>query len=131
MSSTKLFQNLYSHQYITFRYVGTPIECWLPQTYSGQWGQYAESYCFMAQTYWYSDNEQTMISGDTHPDHRISYYQWSGWYFAAAGAVCLLPHILWNFLQSDNKTSAVSICDEILEYQYLKALLLYLFNGRR
>uniref|UniRef100_A0A8R1DUP9 Innexin n=1 Tax=Caenorhabditis japonica TaxID=281687 RepID=A0A8R1DUP9_CAEJA len=77
--------------------VGSTIECWLPQTYSSDWGQFSENYCFLKDTYWYPNHEPMHDIPESHKEaHRLSYYQWSSMYLAVCGLIFMIPKFLWN-----------------------------------
>ncbi|KIH69597.1 hypothetical protein ANCDUO_00061 [Ancylostoma duodenale] len=41
-----------------FRYVGSPIQCWMPMEFKGGWEQYAEDYCFIQNTFFVPFHEE-------------------------------------------------------------------------
>ncbi|CAI2351686.1 unnamed protein product [Caenorhabditis sp. 36 PRJEB53466] len=92
--------------------VGSAIECWLPQTYSGEWGEYAENYCFLKDTYWYPSAEPMNDIPEFHKEkHRLGYYQWTSMYLTVAGLVFMLPKFLWKFSQSATDLPLSYFCD--------------------
>ncbi|EFO93859.1 hypothetical protein CRE_09875 [Caenorhabditis remanei] len=93
-------------------YVGSAMECWVPQTYSGEWGEFAENYCFLKDTYWYPVKEEMIEIPDYHKErHRLSYYQWSSMYMAMAGIAFMIPKFLWKMAQSYTDMSLIYFCD--------------------
>lgn len=95
-----------------FSYVGSPIECWLPQTYNNQWAQFSENYCFLKDTYWYPTHEPMGQITITHKeDHRLRYYQWSCMYFAIAAVVCIIPKIFWRLSQNFTDIPILYFCE--------------------
>lgn len=93
-------------------YVGSAMECWVPQTYSGEWGEFAENYCFLKDTYWYPSQEIMTDIPEYHKErHRLSYYQWSSMYMAMAGIAFMIPKFLWKMAQSYTDMSLIYFCD--------------------
>lgn len=93
-------------------YVGSAMECWVPQTYSGEWGEFAENYCFLKDTYWYPSQELMSDIPEYHKErHRLSYYQWSSMYMAMAGIAFMIPKFLWKMSQSYTDMSLLYFCD--------------------
>ncbi|EGT57169.1 hypothetical protein CAEBREN_07379 [Caenorhabditis brenneri] len=93
-------------------YVGSAMECWVPQTYSGEWGEFAENYCFLKDTYWYPSKEIMSDIPEYHKErHRLSYYQWSSMYMAMAGIAFMIPKFLWKMSQSYTDMSLIYFCD--------------------
>lgn len=93
-------------------YVGSAMECWVPQTYSSEWGEFAENYCFLKDTYWYPSHEVMKNIPDYHKEqHRLSYYQWSSMYMAMAGIAFMIPKFLWKMSQSYTDMQLMYFCD--------------------
>ncbi|CAL2048890.1 unnamed protein product [Caenorhabditis brenneri] len=93
-------------------YVGSPMDCWIPRTYSGQWSQFAENYCFLKDTYWYPSAELFQEVPEYHKErHRLSYYQWSSMYMALAGIAFMIPKFLWKMSQSYTDMDLIYFCD--------------------
>lgn len=93
-------------------YVGSAMECWVPQTYSGEWGEFAENYCFLKDTYWFPSKEIMSDIPDYHKEeHRLSYYQWSSMYMAMAGIAFMIPKFLWKMCQSYTDLPLIYFCD--------------------
>ncbi|CAA92633.2 Innexin-8 [Caenorhabditis elegans] len=93
-------------------YVGSAMECWLPQTYSGDWGEFAENYCFLKDTYFYPRQQSMTDIPMYHKErHRLTYYQWSSMYLAVAGIAFMIPKFLWRLSQSTTDMPVVYFCD--------------------
>ncbi|CAO4374000.1 unnamed protein product [Caenorhabditis nigoni] len=93
-------------------YVGSAMECWVPQTYSGEWGEFAENYCFLKDTYWFPSKEVMSDIPEYHKEeHRLSYYQWSSMYMAMAGLAFMIPKFLWKMSQSYTDLPLIYFCD--------------------
>ncbi|CAJ0578968.1 unnamed protein product, partial [Mesorhabditis spiculigera] len=45
------------------QYVGSAMQCWFPQEYSGSWMEYVHDYCFIQNTYYVAFND-TNVSDD-------------------------------------------------------------------
>jgi hypothetical protein len=75
--------------------LGQPIQCWLPAEFRGQWERYAESYCFVEDTYFVPFN-QTNFPQDDHHNLELHYYQWVPFFFVTQALLFLLPQLARN-----------------------------------
>ena len=61
VDDSDLYKNLkssFATNKMRFRYVGTPIQCWMPTEFKGGWEQYAEDYCFIQNTFFIPFEEE-------------------------------------------------------------------------
>ncbi|KAL3308789.1 hypothetical protein Ciccas_012674, partial [Cichlidogyrus casuarinus] len=73
-----------------------PFQCWSPQHFSRAWEEYAESYCWVANTY-YVDYSKTIPLDRTNV---LLYYQWAAILFVAQAVLFYLPCLIWRQLQN-------------------------------
>uniref|UniRef100_A0AC34QBQ3 Innexin n=1 Tax=Panagrolaimus sp. JU765 TaxID=591449 RepID=A0AC34QBQ3_9BILA len=76
---------------------GKPLECLVPDLFSGAWEQYAEQYCFAQDTY-YIPMKSTVADVDPteRREKRISYYQWVPFFLLISAGCFRLPSLLWK-----------------------------------
>lgn len=58
------------------QYVGAPIQCWVPAEFTGPWESYAESYCFIKNTYFLPLTDHIPDDYNKRDAREIGYYQW-------------------------------------------------------
>ena len=59
------------------QYFGTPIQCWAPSEFKKGWIEYAEDYCFIANSYHVPfDQFHLPKRGDPARGDHHSYYRW-------------------------------------------------------
>ncbi|KAL7070836.1 hypothetical protein ACQ4LE_010007 [Meloidogyne hapla] len=78
---------------------GKPIECLVPDIFSGAWEQYAENYCWAQDTYFVAPS--TFVENISKVDRgqrRISYYQWVPFFLLMEAACFRLPYLLWSYM---------------------------------
>lgn len=82
------------------QYVGKPIQCWVPAEFDkGKgWEKYAESYCFVENTYFLQPTEEFPVDPADRTDKEINYYQWVPIILALQALMFYLPRMLWNML---------------------------------
>ncbi|KAL3311444.1 hypothetical protein Ciccas_009973 [Cichlidogyrus casuarinus] len=80
------------------QYVGKPIQCWVPQSFSRGWEEYAENYCWVANTYFASLNKSQLPPEEERAEHLIGYYQWAPVILAMQALLIYLPCLIWRLL---------------------------------
>ncbi|CAJ0955292.1 unnamed protein product, partial [Mesorhabditis belari] len=74
---TTIIIALFSMGLTARQYVGTPLQCWVPQQFSDAWEQYAENYCFVYNTYWVNPDSQIPGNVQDRIASQLIYYQWA------------------------------------------------------
>lgn len=77
------------------QYVGKPIQCWIPQEFTRGWEEYAENYCWVANTYFAALWKRLPLVPDRRSSHLV-YYQWAPIVLAAQALLFYLPCFLWR-----------------------------------
>ncbi|CAI2732760.1 unnamed protein product [Schistosoma spindalis] len=77
------------------QYVGKPIQCWIPQEFTRGWEEYAENYCWVANTY-FAPVENRLPPVPDRRESLLVYYQWAPIVMAAQALLFYLPCLLWR-----------------------------------
>ena len=86
-------------------YVGHVIECWCPAEFTASHKAYANTICWVSNTY-YVPFSRHIPTDDNTPRQMISYYQWVPFILLMQGLLCYVPRMVWKFL---NKLSGKGI----------------------
>ncbi|OWF42365.1 innexin unc-7-like [Mizuhopecten yessoensis] len=78
------------------QYVGEPIQCWCPAEFAKFHVSYANSYCWIKNTYSVPFDEILPVEDVEREDTEIEYYQWVPLIFVFMAFLFYLPKIFWK-----------------------------------
>ena len=58
------------------QYVGNPINCWCPAHFTGTYVAYAQSYCWVKNTYYIPMDSPIPVDREHRDTEELTYYQW-------------------------------------------------------
>jgi len=80
------------------QYVGEPIQCWVPAHFTGSHESYANSYCWVKNTYYLPFEEY--IPGDGLARNHLPYYQWVPLILLLQALFFYMPIMIWRTLNA-------------------------------
>ncbi len=80
------------------QYVGNPIQCWVPAQFRPFWEKYAETYCFVQNTYYLPLDHQIPQDYSKRDNLQIGYYQWVPIILVFQAMMFCIPVIFWRAL---------------------------------
>ncbi|VDN18813.1 unnamed protein product, partial [Dibothriocephalus latus] len=75
--------------------LGKPIQCWIPQEFTRGWEEYAENYCWVANTY-FAMVDKKLPPDVERPRLQLVYYQWAPIELAVQALLFCLPCLIWR-----------------------------------
>ena len=105
---TPIFMLIAALTLMASQYVGQPIQCWFPAQFTDTWEAYAESYCYIKNTYHlplrnpnrtqFKDNPYPYIpkSYGKRGELEINYYQWIPIVLVMQSVLFMLPCMMWR-----------------------------------
>nr|AFC34078.1 INX17 [Hirudo verbana] len=93
----------------TKQFVGVPISCWCPAQFTPSHREYADTVCWVSNTYY-------LLTDEEIPKERLStekkkqvvcYYQWAPLILIFQAILSFIPCQIWRFL---NQRSGVNLC---------------------
>ncbi|VDO20424.1 unnamed protein product [Haemonchus placei] len=81
-------------------YVGEPMQCWVPNQWTGTWEAFSESYCFVENTYFVPMNHSNLPPADTREGREMIYYQWVPFILSLMALFFYIPRGVWNIFSS-------------------------------
>uniref|UniRef100_A0AC35TPG7 Innexin n=1 Tax=Rhabditophanes sp. KR3021 TaxID=114890 RepID=A0AC35TPG7_9BILA len=101
------------------QYIGSPIQCWMPQEFRSSWESYAEDVCFIKNTFYIPINEGIPESFDERENAQIGYYQWVPICLALQAIMFFIPNYVWKTL---HKQSGLDLDTVITEARSLRGM---------
>ena len=80
------------------QYVGQPIQCWVPAQFTKPWEHYAETYCYIKNTYFLPLNNNIPHDFGDRDNKEIGYYQWVPIVLVIQACLFHLPCTFWTLL---------------------------------
>ena len=93
------------------QYVGKPITCWVPKEFTGSHKKYANSYCWVKNTYFLPLEEEIPKHHEDDKRREIIYYQWMPFILLSMAFMFYLPHFVWKSFNSKSGVDADNILD--------------------
>ena len=82
----------------TKQYVGDPINCWVPAHFTGNHEEYANSYCWIKNTYFLPFEDYIPKRGEQRD--MIPYYQWVPIILLFSALLFYIPRLAWRSLSN-------------------------------
>lgn len=108
--------------------MGDPIHCWHPAelTKEDWFAEYAESYCWVANTYYVFFTEELFpVNTEERKDREITYYQWVPIILCFQAFLYKMPNVVWKLMHSNsglNLNKLVKMADESQLYNPIERL---------
>lgn len=101
----------------TKQYVGDPINCWVPAHFTGNWEEYANSYCWIKNTYYLPFEDYIPKEHEEEKRDMIPYYQWVPLILLTQALLFYLPRITWRSLNNKTAIDVDNIVDQANAFQ--------------
>lgn len=82
------------------QYVGTPINCWMPQHFTGSHSAYTNAYCWVRNTYYLPYEEHIPKRHEDHRRQMVTYYQWMPFILLGQALLFYFPSAVWHSLNA-------------------------------
>ncbi|KAK2154474.1 hypothetical protein LSH36_268g02028 [Paralvinella palmiformis] len=102
----------------TGTYVGNRIDCWCPAQFTGTHVAYANSICWIKNTYYVPISYEVDLPKHDDPNKKmINYYQWVPMILLAQALMCYFPSIVWRVLCRRSGLNVAAVMDAAIAGQ--------------
>jgi innexin len=101
----------------TKQYAGDQIDCWVPAQFKASYEKYADSYCWIAGSWYIPMNKEFPLSDPEKKQNRIKYYQWVPFLLLFQALLFYIPRIIWRCLSIRSGLNLVNLIDASLKYE--------------
>ena len=100
-------------------YIGTPITCWVPAEFHHSHIKYANSYCWVRDTYYLPWEDRVPRPAESQHSRVIPYYQWVPFILLIQALAFYFPSIVWHGFNDKAGVDADNILETAQTFQAL------------
>jgi hypothetical protein len=101
----------------TKQYAGDPIDCWVPAQFKASYEKYADSYCWIAGSWYTPMDKELPLSERERRQNRIRYYQWVPFLLLFQAILCYIPRIIWRSFNVRSGLDMINLVDAAIKYE--------------
>jgi innexin len=101
----------------TKQYAGDPIDCWVPAQFKASYEKYADSYCWIAGSWYTPMDKELPLNERERRNQRIRYYQWVPFLLLFQAILCYIPRIIWRSFNVRSGLDLVNLVDAAIKYE--------------
>lgn len=97
----------------TKQFVGEPIACWCPAHFTDSHRSYANTMCWISNTFYVPFDQRIPENLDSHWRERkmVSYYQWVPLIMLSMSLLAFMPCLVWRFLNMRSGIDVTGLLD--------------------
>ncbi len=92
-------------------------DCWVPAQFKASYEKYADSYCWIAGSWYTPMDKELPLDDRERKQHRIRYYQWVPFLLLFQAILCYIPRIIWRSLNVRSGLDLVNLVDAAIKYE--------------
>lgn len=92
-------------------------DCWVPAQFKASYEKYADSYCWIAGSWYTPMDKELPLDDRERKQHRIRYYQWVPFLLLFQAILCYIPRIVWRSLNVRSGLDLVNLVDAAIKYE--------------
>lgn len=92
-------------------------DCWVPAQFKASYEKYADSYCWIAGSWYTPMDKELPLSERERRQHRIRYYQWVPFLLLFQAILFYIPRIIWRTLNVRSGLDIVNLVDAAIKYE--------------
>ncbi|CAH1803120.1 unnamed protein product [Owenia fusiformis] len=101
------------------QYVGAPIHCWCPAKFTDAHVNFANSLCWVKNTYYVPVGEMLPLEDEPRRKKELGYYQWVPIVLLAQAVLFYIPCIVWRMLNDKSGINVNTIVQTVTDIHHL------------
>lgn len=93
------------------------LDCWVPAQFKASYEKYADSYCWIAGSWYTPMDKELPLNEQQRKENRIRYYQWVPFLLLFQAILCYVPRIVWRSLNVRSGLDLVNLVDAAIKYE--------------
>ncbi|CAF0970334.1 unnamed protein product [Brachionus calyciflorus] len=98
------------------QYGGSPINCWVPGHFTGNYANYAEKICWVSSTYNVPISEELPKNESERKVKMLKYYQWTPFILLFQALLFYLPRMIWRSLNDKSGLDIQTLVDTVYKF---------------